>query len=286
MPSSTCETFDFFGYLAEVAAPPGEGHAAVRAILRGFGPVDAATPPSARFDLTAGATGGWQVHVSGHVVHAGDDLPAALAQLEWHAISVALGQRRDLFHVHGAAVCLPARRSGLLLVGGSGRGKTTMTMGLMMRGFVPYSDDVALIEPETLELQPLRRAFHVADETWRLLESVCGPLARDADEPDGYFSPPQWAEATVPVHWLLFPEYRPGQIPALVPMSAGEAATGLLGQTLTLAPAPRLALRTAARLTEQARSYRFLIGGLDESVELVRRLVATPVPAPSQNPRG
>jgi hypothetical protein len=283
VPSSTRETFDFFGYLAEVGAPLGDGHAAVRAILRGFGPVAAAAPPSARFDLTAGDAGEWQVRVSGQVVHAGDDFAAALSLLEWHAISVALGQRRDLFHLHSAALCLPARRSGLMLVGGSGRGKTTMTMGLMMRGFVPYSDDVALIEPETLELQPLRRAFHVADETWRLIESVGGPLARDAGQPDGYFCPPQWAEAPAPVHWLLFPEYRPGQTPALLPMSAAEAATGLLGQTLTLAPAPRLALRTAARLTEQARSYRFLIGELEESVELVRRLVAA---APSRNPRG
>ena len=71
-----------------------------------------------------------------------------------------------------------------------------------------------------------------------------------------------------------------------MPMSAAEAATGLLGQSLTLAPAPRLALRTAARLTEQARSYRFLIGELAESLDLIQRLVAAPIPAPGWNLRG
>lgn len=146
----------------------------------------------------------------------------------------------------------------------------------MLRGFVPFSDDVALLDPATLGLQPLRRAFHVDDETWGLLEALGhGPLI-ERDAPVGYFSPPQWAERTVPVRWVLFPEYRPQQPPQLVPISPLEAAAAILEQTLTLASATRVALATATRLTERARCYRFLVGDLAESVAAVQQMVACP----------
>ena len=273
------DTFDLLGFQADVGAPAGTPRMVIRRILRGFGPVDrpaGAVRPS--FDLMEGSTGEWRVRAGGEILHVGDDLVVALGQLEWRIVTAALEYRGDLFHLHASALCLPTRRDGLVLLGGSGRGKTTLTMGLMLRGFVPFADDVALLDPETLELTAFRRAFHLSDGTWPLLEPLAEGLAPEREDLPGYFSPPQWAEHPAPVRWILLPEYRPQQVPELIRLSPSEAASAIVEQTLSLARRPRMALAAAARLTNHARCYRFLCGDLADSVAMVQRLVE-PVPA-------
>lgn len=271
---SSREIYDVVGYRVAVGASSVEGDVSVRSILRGFGPQGPAADTSLpRYDLVASSLD-WQVRIDDSVVHTGDDLLSALGALESRLINTALERRDDLFHLHAAALCLPTERAGIVLVGDSGRGKSTLALALMLRGFVPFSDDVALMDPPTLDLQPLRRAFHVDDESWRLVEPLGhGPLVR-RDAPVGYFSPPQWAERPVPVRWVLFPEYRPEQAPQLISMAPAEAATGILAQSLTLGRATRIALKTATRLTERAKCYRFLVGDLVLSVAAVQQLVA------------
>lgn len=272
-------TFDLLGYHAQLTASRGAAYAAVRAVMRGFPPSDDDVTAAARYTLIATDDEKWQVTVNDEVVHTGDNLTVALGTLEWHMVTAALGQRSDVFHVHGASLCTPTRRAGVMLVGGSGNGKTTLTLGLMLRGFSSFGDDVALLDPKTLELQPFRRAFHVSEDTWQLVTAIAGPLPREND-PAGYFSPPQWAEWPVPVRWILFLELRRGQKPELVRLSAGDAATSILGQTLSLAGAPRVALSTTARLTERAECYRLISGDLEESIATIQRLVAADPAAP------
>jgi hypothetical protein len=149
-----------------------------------------------------------------------------------------------------------------------------MTLGLMMRGFVPFSDDVVLVDPEGLQLNPLPRAFHVEEDTWRVLVPLTGPLAREDAGPPGYFVPPQWAVTPVPVGWVLMTEYRPNQAPALLPVPPAQVATALLEQSSSLTRVPRLSLTTARRITEQAHCYRFLVGDPLASVALVQQMTA------------
>jgi hypothetical protein len=143
----------------------------------------------------------------------------------------------------------------------------------MLRGFVPFGDDTTLLDPETLEVQPIHRAFHITPQAWTLLESLGAPLKWEP-APLNYFAPPQWAEHPVPVRWVLFPEYAPGQTPALVQLSPADAATAILAESNSLTAAPRIALPAATRLVRQASFYRFKTGDLAASVSLVQRLVA------------
>ncbi len=234
-----------------------------------------------RYDVATTPTGGWTVTVDETVASISDSLSTALGFLEWRMVSAALDHRRELFHLHGGALCAPTRRAGLVLAGDSGSGKTTLTLSLMLRGFVPFGDDVALIDPQTLELQVLRRAFHTNEGTWRLVAPLtAGAIGAHEDGPEGYFSPPQWAERPVPVRWLFFLDYRPGQEPKLVRLTPPEAAAGILGNTVSLASNSRLALRAAARLTEHAACYRLQTGHLAATVDMVQQLVALDPPSP------
>jgi hypothetical protein len=277
----SADEYDLIGYRAVVTAAPDAARTAVRGVLGGFGPLESgASSDLPRYDLAAAPTGGWTVTVDDTVVHASDSLPTALGFLEWRMVTAALDHRRELFHLHGGALCAPTRRAGVVLAGDSGSGKTTLTLSLMLRGFVPFGDDVALIDPGTLELQVLRRAFHTDEGTWRLLAPLtAGAIVADADGPEGYFSPPQWAERPVPVEWLLFLDYRAGQDPKLVRLTPPEAAAGILANTVSLASNSRLALRAAARLTAQAACYRLHSGNLAATVDMVQQLVAVGSPS-------
>ena len=263
--------YDLLGYRAAVGATGFEAQAAVRSILCGFGPVDVGPGLHLpRFEVTTGGKG-WQLRVDGSVVQEDADFHSALGALEWYVVAAALSKRNDLFQLHGAALCLPTQRAGIVLVGDSGSGKTTLALALMLRGFVPFSDDVALIDPETLELQTMRRAFHVSDDTRRLVKPLTFGALGSEDDPDGYFSPPQWAGQAAPVRWLLFVEHHLQRDPQIVPLAAPEAATAILAQALNLSRAPRLAMATAARLVERCSTYRFLTSDLEASVAMLQQ---------------
>lgn len=267
------EAFEFIGRQILVGTSGEAARSAVRAILRGFGPVpavDALRLP--RFSMVSSA-GAWQIEGEGKSLYPPAEFLIALSRLEWHVVDEALSRRADVFQMHAGAVSLPTMRAGLVLAGRSGAGKSTLTMALMLRGFTAFSDDVTVVSPERLELLPFPRAFHVEDHTWQVLEPVAGALLRaDPGVPKGYFCPPQWAHQPVPVRWIVFPEYLPGQAPELTRMTRAEAAGALVENTGTLHRASRLALRTAVRMAEEIPCYRFAAGDLAASVAVLQRL--------------
>jgi hypothetical protein len=273
-PTAQFDAFEIVGFRAAVGSTSDEVRGTLRSILRGFGAPapHAASVPS--FELNP-AGSGWQVIARDEVVHEGGDFLVALGTLEFHLTSTALERATDFFHVHGAALCAPLRRAGLVIAGESGIGKTTLTLALMLRGFVPFSDDVALIEPDTLRLHPLRRAFHINADTWSILETLDGSrVTGDADGPPGYFSPPQWASEPVPVRWVLFPELSPTRPPALLPLEPSRAAGAILDGSGTLARNARLALSTTSRLVERAECYQLVSGDFVRTVTLIQSLTS------------
>lgn len=282
------DRYDIFGYAAELLVADPEARRAVRWILRDFAqPAGGVGEQVARYVLSppdgASGTAAWSLRLDGALLHTDPDLPAALVSLEWQVFTDALAARPDLFHLHGAALAPPAGREALLLIGPSGSGKTTLTLALMLAGLAPYGDDVILIEPATLAVRSVPRAFHIEPGTRELLAPLGPPVDWRFDAgPLGYFLPPRWATDPRPIRCVLFPEVRPGAAPRLVPLTPAEAAAALLGQTASLVRTPRVALPTVARLTRQAACYRLVAGDLAASVDVVQRLLAdSPAPPPS-----
>jgi hypothetical protein len=272
--------FDVLGYRVAIGSSVEAARTAVGRVLGGFRAAAAGRPHDVpRYEILSDNTG-CRLAVNGTVTFPENDdaghvdLLSVLSTLEFELVSKGLDRHDDVFHLHGAALCAPTRRAGLVLAGESRSGKTTLALGLMHRGFFPYTDDVALIDPETFELRPVRRAFHVTNETWTILEPVAGGPPAVDEAPMGYFLPPQWADAPVPVKWILFPEYRPHQTPQLIKLTPPEAASAILTRTTTLSRFPRLALSTASRLIERVECYRFPTGDLTASVAVVQDLVS------------
>lgn len=268
------DEYDILGrrVLAGSAVP--EARAAIRQILRGFGPLPAGDQGLPQCEITS-LDNVWYVHGEHGPLHADRDLLVALGMLEWHLMTAALERHHGLFHLHGAALSAPGASGAVVLAGRSGCGKSTLTLALMQRGFRPFSDDVALIEPATLNVRALRRAFHLSDESVRIVEAVTGGAVESGGQmPAGFFYPAAWAASTVPVRWLLLLELEPAESPRLTRLTPADAAVAILEQSLNLSQASRTGLATAARLTAEAECYRFQHGNLPESLTIVDRLTA------------
>lgn len=265
------DTYEVLGYRARVGVPEGRARRALRSILGGFGPVEAV--PGDRvvpYLLVPAAGGDWAVRVRGHARHTAADFATALAALEWQLLTDALARRRGVFHLHGAALVAPGGGEAIALVGGSGNGKTTLTLGLILRGFAPLSDDVTLLDADTLRARPFPRAFHLEEGTRRILEARDLPADWDfAAMPPGYFAPPRWAVAPTPVRHLIFPRYVPDATAGLTRLDIPAAASLLLENTISLARTPRIALGSVARLTATAGCYRLVSGSLDAALDAI-----------------
>jgi hypothetical protein len=264
-------SYDLFGYGVAINVPDPAARSIVTRIFAGFDLLSpTSSAPASIYAMTYEDDATWEVTASGAVSYRSPQLMDAVIALEWVIVSEMLAARRDLFHLHAAALMSPARTDTVVIAGESGSGKTTLTLGLMARGFLPYSDDVTLITPDRGDPLPFRRAFHIDARTQSLIQSLPSPPGWDfAAAPTGYFLVPQWAVAPAPIRTVLFPKRTPGAAPRLTPLSLADAVARLLPFSVTLEHSPALALRVTARIVEQARCYALTTGDFAATLDCV-----------------
>jgi len=258
-----------------VTAPDPEALAAIRAVLQGF-VTSVPAAHAASYSIRRDERGLWLVDAGRTRVCEARTLADALLALEWRLVTdlLARGHHRRV-HLHGAALSAPSGSTSVLILGASGTGKTTLTLALMGRDFLPFSDDAIFIEPRHLRLETFRRAFHVDPNARALVEKVVSPaVCRFDGMPPGYCAPSGWALHHAPVRTIVFPTLRPGAGPAITRLPLADAAARLLSLSSTLEPAPELALAVAARLTRHATSYALSAGDLEATTELVAEVTA------------
>jgi hypothetical protein len=267
LPDATSSLYCVLDTHVELSVVP-EASRAVRAVLRGFSCQDAVTPV-ARYALLRDDAG-FYIESQGQRAVERLTLDQALTAIEWTLVSDALDRRPDCFHLHGAALLAPSGMASVLILGESGAGKTTLALGLMTRGFLPFADDVIVVDPEMMSVRTFPRAFHVDEQTWQLLSALGAPHDLEADpDASGYFVPARWANSSAPVRTILFPALRPEAEPAMTPMSMAATAAALLPFSATLSRSPSLALKTASSLTASAVGYELSVGNLDATISLV-----------------
>ena len=256
-----------------VVVPCADSRAAVAAVLSGFPSVRGSSRP-ARYMVRKAGDMEWCVQTAGVTGDPCQSLASAVAALEWQVVSDALTSRPELFHLHGAALCAPSGESSVLVLGESGSGKTTLALALMARGFLPFADDVILLDADRLTPRTFGRAFHVDEKTLRLAGPRAAALPwRTEGLPDGHIIPGRWADRQAPVRAVFFPKRYPDGAPSATRLSPANGAAMVLHFSTTLDSAPRVAMRVAARLAERASCYALRAAALDDTADLVVRLV-------------
>ena len=254
---------------ARPAVPPG----AVRVADHGSGLTVWADGPAFVLDAPGGAL---RVEpaagtVTGALPHRGDGrvTPERYGLLTFALLALLDGAGR--YPLHAAALVAPTGE-GVLLVGPSDAGKSTMTLHLVRAGWAFLTDDSVLVRRTSggaVEAVPFRRDFGLDPDAAALFPELAGTAAAQPTDAakwlvDGdALYPTRRAEACRPA-LLVFPRIVPGRATsALAPLRAPEALLGLIPQAsffhadAAFAAAPLGVLRA---LAGQARAVRLDAG--------------------------
>jgi len=201
----------------------------------------------------------------------------AFARLLFYATQAALRQC-GLYELHAAAVVPPAhdggaRSAGILIIGESGIGKTTLAMRLSAAGWSNVADDLVLIRdgPPASEAFAFRRVFAASEKT---LEACPPPGLEEATREPNAFEPSKrrldpevlfpgrFAASCIP-RVLMFPVMTGRERTEIRPMAAADALTRLLKMCPWAsydAAVARPHLNALASLARQCDSYGLLAG--------------------------
>jgi len=97
-----------------------------------------------------------------------------LPYLEWGVNWRIIESRREHLQLHAATVSW--RGQGVILAANSGSGKSTLTAGMLTRGWKYFSDEFALIDPQTRMLHAYPKALCMKAGSFDAVRSLGLPL--------------------------------------------------------------------------------------------------------------
>lgn len=160
---------------------------------------------------------------------------------------------------------------GCLIAGGSGYGKTTLTLGLVTAGWSYVADDAIALWPsmDGIQALPIRRSFSCTPETAAYFPNlhIAADEAPDLDSGkklvmvDSIY-PDRIASNCTP-QILLFPEITGAQRSRLTEIDDKSALFKLMYQSAGIQMDPSLVskqLNILTQLINQCQSYQFLLG--------------------------
>jgi hypothetical protein len=152
--------------------------------------------------------------------------------------------RTDFFlQIHAGVVSNGSH--GVMLPAAAGGGKSTLTAALVNRGFRYLTDEIALLQNDTLDVRPVPFAITVKPGSLAPLSTdyphlADSPRHRREDEQDVvYLIPPEQNRypangAPLLVRWIVFPRYGTDETTALRPLGKAEALSRLLSECLVV----------------------------------------------------
>jgi hypothetical protein len=193
-----------------------------------------------------------------------------LSYLEWLAVAHAAQASAQHILIHAGAVVKETMT--ILLLGDSGAGKTTVTIGLIQRGWLPLSDDLALVAPQSRVIAPFPRCFHIDDFTAATIEHRA--LFEDVGALKGYLRPLRWADTPARVSCLVRLARDAAAPTSARPISQAEGAGALLQAAISTALPRRAVARVAVGVAAGASCWQVNNGVLDDTLDTLERLAA------------
>jgi len=200
-------------------------------------------------------------------------LPHALWNLEAALCETIIRSQRRSIAIHAAII--QVEDSIAILAGRSQAGKTTLSLALARRGLRVAGDDVALVEPETLNVLPIPRCFHVDDRGAALLEAGGPPLPtawrrfrfivpNDFGGPVGSSGHPRW---------LIFMRGPRAGHPMIAAVSQAEMTARLLSECGQGPLSDSETIAVICRLASGASCFALTPGPLGETADAITTLL-------------
>lgn len=195
-------------------------------------------------------------------------------------IQTAVNNSEYFIYIHAGVVGING--SCLLLPARSGSGKSTLTAGLVASGFEYLTDEVALLEENSLRIIPAPLAIGIKSTGWDIIDShhpdIYGlpvhhrednKLVRYIPPPDN--SAPYHSTITYPVKTIILPHYDPGMKTRLIPVSKVTALENILGDCLAIPV--RFNMRNIEALASWISDipcYQLTMSSLEDAIRIIR----------------
>jgi len=211
-------------------------------------------------------------------------LPAdqALPLVEWGLNYAIAGMAHQYLIVHAAAIEKNGRVA--ILPGAPGSGKSTLTAGLVHRGWRLLSDELALIRRDDGRVVPLARPVNLKNASIDIIQAfatgalfsakvrdtVKGTVAlmRAPDE-----SLARVDEAASPA-WIVFPQWRADAPAIFTPFSKAAGLVEMGHHAMNYSLHGAAGFERLASLFESCGCFRFAYGKLDEAANAFDALAA------------
>lgn len=206
-----------------------------------------------------------------------------LVPLEWWITYDILTANPGNLHLHGGGF-----RSGdtaVMLPGGHGAGKTSLTLEALSRGYRVYSDEILVVDPARVRLRPYPRAFVVKEGSIRLFPDLRNHYRTRAPQKGGgsmtvwYVNPralrPDYLAQPAPCRWLIFPRFRRRAPTRIRPVDELETVGRLLACVFTFFLNTEATLTGVAALARCCRAYELEFGELRDGFDAIENLLAT-----------
>ena len=177
----------------------------------------------------------------------------------------------DTLVVHSAV--LQFRKRIVLLVGSSGAGKTTLTLGLLNQGWKFLSDELAPLAPGNGFVRPFPRCPAASRKTMEML-SLRPESTKHVHLKDTYcILPNQLLLAEMKLHPIDHVVFLSrSETTNMTPVSGTEGMTRLL-QAVGHEPDRSVAFQTAGTIAERARFYKLRNGELPKTIAELENIV-------------
>jgi hypothetical protein len=205
-----------------------------------------------------------------------------LPYLEWGINWRVMETRAAYLQLHAATLSFEGQ--GVVLVGNSGVGKSTLAAGLVSRGWTYLSDEFALIDPDTLRLHPFPKAMCIKAGSFDVIERLNLPLWRRRHYvkalkgPVGYIRPQDFAPGvkpkSCPIRFVIFPKYGDGEEPRFYPILSGHSAFAMAGHAFNRHVFGKRAISILSEVARRAECLGLVSGPIDETCNLIETLVS------------
>lgn len=212
-------------------------------------------------------------------------LPAnqAFPMLEWGLNWCLSSHCHRYLTLHAAVVEMGGR--ALILPAPPGSGKSTLCAGLALSGWRLLSDELAMIDPETMMLTPVPRPVSLKNASIDVVrtfapravlsppvhETVKGRVAHMLPPGDAVLR----AHESVPPGWVVIPRYMAGAPPQLTRLPKAQALMHLAENAFNYNVHGRSGFDLLANIVDKVDSYTFTYSRLEDASTTLQKLAMT-----------
>jgi HprK-related kinase A len=204
----------------------------------------------------------------------------APALFEWGLNWIIAASCHQWFTIHAAS--LERNGNTVILPAPPGSGKSTLCAALSFKGWRLLSDELTLLDLQTLEAQALARAINLKNASIDLIKDFA-PQAQWApetyDTQKGRVTHLAPSENSVSrmldkskPRWIVFPRYAPDAEPKLTPRPKSLTCLDLADNAFNYSPLGKTGFDIVVRLVNNCDCYDFVYSRIDDAIATFDRL--------------